>query len=71
MHVEGKNLREYAGHVKYFGVEISEIRHDEYKDGLYDANLVCKSRYETRSEAPENPDYRTSDCHYEKRGETR
>lgn len=55
--------------MKNLGVEISQVRHDEYEDGLDHANLMGESRNETGGEAPYHPYYRPTDRHDEEGGQ--
>ena len=64
-------LRQNAGHVKDLGVQVRQVSHDEYEDGLDHANLMGEPRDETSAEAPYHADYRAADRHHEERSQSR
>lgn len=63
--------RQYAGHMKDLGVQVGQVGHDEYEDGLDHANLVGEPCNETGTEAPYHSYYRATDRHHKERSQSR
>lgn len=48
------HLRQNAGHMEDFCVEVGQVGHYEYEDGLDDSHLVGVTRDQTRQQPPED-----------------
>lgn len=57
--------------MKDLGVQVGQVGHDEYEDGLDHANLMGEPCNETGTKAPYHPYYRATDRHHEERSQSR
>ena len=68
---EKRSLRQNAGHVEYFSVEVGQVAHDEDEDGLDDEHVIGEPGDEAGEEAPNDANQRPAQRHHQERGESR
>jgi len=67
--IKEESLRQNAGHVENFSVEVGQVAHDEDEDRFDDEYVVGESGDEPGEETPDDADERSTQRHYQERGE--